>query len=499
MKVDLSTVLAWLDIDSKELGIEVTGLCHDSRKISPGDVFIALSGYENHGIDFAYQVQRGGACAIFAETIKEGFAKPKGRQQPLTLPVIEIDDLSEKLGRLASNFYNNPSKQLDIIGITGTNGKTSSAWLMLQAWDKIGIKGAYIGTLGYGTLKQMHDLQNTTPNALHIQKILTKFVKEGITHVSFEVSSHGLSLGRVNGVNFKGAAFTNISRDHLDFHKTMELYAQAKALLFNVYDPEYSVINKNDFYGKKWLENKYSNTISYGINNTDADLNASNIELMPKGINFTLNWENQSYDVFTPFLGKFNVDNILLVVGTLLNQKTSIAEIIKIIPQFIAVPGRMNCIELSANCPNCPLVIVDYAHTPDALKQVLIALKEHNARKIWCIFGCGGNRDKGKRPQMGHIAETLSDFVIVTDDNPRHEDQQQITDDILMGMNTKPMVIHSRQEAISHAINHAHKDDLILIAGKGHEPYQLIKGNYQPFDDRTVASTLLENLKDKCA
>lgn len=492
MKCDLSTVLSWLDIDSEQLDIDVSGLCLDSRKIKKGNVFIALCGYDNHGIDFAYQVQRGGACAIFAESIKEDRAKPKGRQQPLTIPVIEVENLSDKLGMIASNFYQNPSSKLDIIGITGTNGKTSSTWLLLQAWEKLGIKGAYIGTLGYGTLQQMHELANTTPTALDLQIILAKFVADGVTHVSFEVSSHGISLGRINNTLFKGAGFTNISRDHLDFHETMEEYSEAKKQLFTEYDLDYSIININDYYGKKWLDTLPSNITTYGIETDKADLSASNIVLSPKGISFDLNCNNQSYPITTPLLGKFNVDNIILVVAILLNQKINIKDVVTTIPQLMPVPGRMNCVEAKSNNP---LIIVDYAHTPDALKQVLLALKEHNAKNIWCVFGCGGNRDKGKRPQMGHIAEELADHVIITDDNPRFEDNQHIVQDILMGMNTKPTVIHERKDAIEFAITQSHKDDLILIAGKGHEPYQLIKGHYHPFDDRIVAKNLLTSPK----
>lgn len=498
MSIDLSTILSWLDIESKNLDIEVSGLCIDSRKITNGDVFIALSGFDNHGIDFAYQVQRGGACAIIAESLSENKAKPKGRQQPIDIPVIEIENLTEKLGMLASNFYGKPSSKLDIMGITGTNGKTSCAWLMLQAWDMLGIKGTYIGTLGFGNLTQMHDLQNTTPTALELQKILAGFVDQGITHVSLEVSSHGLTLGRVNHTHFKGAGFTNISRDHLDFHETMEQYSDAKKTLFTQYDLDFCIINTNDYYGKKWAAEieTQTKTIAYGIENKQAQLNANNIVLTPDGIDFELSVDGVTIQLHTQLLGKFNVDNIVLVIGTLLEQGFNLNDIANLIPKLKPVPGRTNCVE---NHPGQPLIIVDYAHTPDALKQVLIALKEHNARKIWCVFGCGGNRDKGKRPQMGHIAETHADYVIVTDDNPRYEDNQQIVQDILMGMNTKPTVIHDRENAIAHAINQSHKNDLILIAGKGHEPYQLIKGQYLPFDDKVIASQLLNGSKEKCA
>ena len=496
MSTDLSKLLHWLKIDSKNLDIEVSGLCLDSRKITQGDVFIALSGFDNHGIDFAYQVQRGGAVAIIAESLSKGKAKPKGRQQPIDIPVIEVEDLTKKLGMLASNFYGNPSDKLEIIGITGTNGKTSCAWLLLQSWAELSVKGAYIGTLGFGTLQQINSLPNTTPTALELQKILADFVSQGITHVSVEVSSHGLSLGRVNSTKIKGAGLTNISRDHLDFHETMEQYSEAKKLLFTNFDLEFSIINANDYYGKQWENEIKSKVISYGIDADDSDIVAKNLVLTPSGIDFDLHWNKQAHHLHSKLLGKFNVDNLMLIIAALIEQGFGIGEIVKIIPKLNPVPGRMNCV---ATNKDQPLIIVDYAHTPDALKQVLIALKEHNARKIWCIFGCGGNRDKGKRPQMGHIAETHADFVIVTDDNPRYENNQQIVQDILMGMNTKPMVLHDRKQAIAYAINHAHNSDLILIAGKGHEPYQLINGQYHDFDDRVISAQLLSDKKEKCA
>ena len=498
MKIDLSLVLSWIGIKVDPLNVVVTGICHDSRRITTGDLFIALSGYDNHGIDFAYQAQRGGACAILAESIKDKSAKPKGRQQPLTISVIEIEDLSEKLGLLASKFYQNPSDKLEIIGITGTNGKTSSAWLMLQAWEKLGLNGAYIGTLGYGTLQQMHDLKNTTPSSLELQKILAEFVNQGITHVSMEVSSHGLELGRINSTKFIGAAYTNISRDHLDFHGTMEKYAAAKEKLFKDYDIKFAVINRKDYYGKNWLADMKCKSLSYAIEDKEADLFADNIQLSPQGIEFDLNWQNQKHEIKTSLLGRFNIDNIMLVVSTLLSQRFNINEISKIVSEFKPVPGRINCVETKCGQNNGPLIIVDYAHTPDALEQVLKALKEHNARKIWCVFGCGGNRDKGKRPEMGHLAEIFADKVVITDDNPRYEDNQQIIQDILMGMNTKPTVIHSRKDAIAYVVEKSHTDDIILIAGKGHETYQLINGQYFPFDDRTIAAGLLNKKMEAC-
>lgn len=493
MKIDLSEILQWLSIDSKFLGIEVTGLCMDSRKVKPGDLFMAINGDDNHGVDFAYQVQRAGACAILAESVKEDKAKPKSRQQPLTIPVVEIEELSLKLGEISAKFYNNPSQQIDVIGITGTNGKTSCSWLLLQAWNKLGVKAGYIGTLGYGTIQNILELNNTTPPALELQKLLEEFVKQKIKMVALEVSSHGLTLGRVRNINFKGTGFTNISRDHLDFHKTMEEYSQAKQSLFTEYKSDFAIINQDNNYGKQWLREVDKTMTSFSCKNK-ATVYATNIELLAQGINFEIHYKDKSYEVFTSLLGHFNVDNILLVVSILLHQNFEMEKIIKILPSLNPVPGRMNRVISHANEP---LVIVDYAHTPDALNQVLLALKEHNARKIWCIFGCGGNRDKGKRPQMGRIAENLADYVIVTDDNPRYEDNKQITDDILMGMNTKSLVINSRKDAITYAVINACKDDLILIAGKGHEAYQLINGTKYPFDDRHIAAVALKNLAEK--
>ncbi len=490
MTTDLSKLLKWLGIDSEDLGINVTGMCMDSRKVKPGNVFIALSGNDNHGIDFAYQVQRSGACAILAESVSEDKAKPKARQQPLSIPVVEIEKLSTKLGDLSAKFYNYPSRRLKVFGVTGTNGKTSCTWLLLQAWNKLGIKAGYIGTLGYGTIKQIHDLDNTTPPALGLQKIFAEFLDNGVTHVALEVSSHGLSLGRTSSTEFSGVAFTNISRDHLDFHKTIEEYAAVKKCLFSDYNADFAVINASDYYGKQWLKEINLPVTSYSSIN-QADLFATDVELLPQGIKFKVNYHNHSYKVTTGLLGHFNVDNLLLVVGILLQQGFTIKDILSVVSELNPVPGRMNRVDSKEIGP---LILVDYAHTPDALEQVLKALKQHNARKIWCVFGCGGNRDKGKRPQMGYIAETLADRVIITDDNPRYEDNQQIATDILMGMHSKPKVIHSRKDAIVYAIENAHSKDLVLIAGKGHETYQIIDGNKYPFDDRAIAREILGNL-----
>ena len=496
MNVDLSQILSWLNIKSKHLGINVNGLCLDSRKIKPGNAFIALNGDDNHGIDFSYQVQRAGASAIIAEEQIQGKALPKSRRESISIPVIEIANLNQKLGLLAANFYHNPSQNLKIIGVTGTNGKTSCTWLLLQAWKKLGINAAYIGTLGYGTFDQIQDQPNTTPNALSLQKMLATFVKQEVTHVSLEVSSHGLELGRVNNVKFSGVGFTNLTHDHLDFHGTMQNYANTKKKLFTDYQHDFCILNKNDNHAQNWM-NVIDNAYSYSTYDNKANIYANNIQLSPNGIDFQLVIDKKTYSASTHLLGEFNVENLLLVIAILHKQDFDLKEIIKTIKSLKPVPGRMNRVDDPDS--NNPLVIVDYAHTPDALKQVLTALKKHNIQNIWCVFGCGGNRDKGKRPQMGHIAETLADFVIVTDDNPRYEDNTQITQDIVMGMNSKPKIINSRDNAIAYAIEKADTNDIVLIAGKGHENYQLSNGHYHPFDDQLIAKKYLGARSRLCA
>lgn len=486
MMIDLSKILNWLDIQADFLNVEINDLCIDSRKIKQGDLFVALNGENFHGMDFSYQIQRAGAKAILAESYIEGKTKPKSRQQPLNIPVIEIDNLSEKLGKVASKFYGEPSKQMHLIGITGTNGKTSSAWLLIQAWEKLGIKGAYIGTLGYGTVTQLSPLKNTTPNCIELNQIMAQMLTENITHIAMEVSSHGLDQGRVNGLTFSGAAFTNISHDHLDYHKTIDEYANVKKSLFTQHKPLYSVINSNDYYGKQWIES-LKEPFSYGVNSASSQLNSHQIELHQNGIDFVINFNNESYEVNSQLLGRFNIENLSLVISVLI-QQFDIKEIVKIIPSLLPVPGRMNKLEI---VNNRPLVVIDYAHTPDALEQVLTALKQHNNNSLWCVFGCGGNRDKGKRPQMGHIAEQKADQVIITDDNPRFENAEQICKDILMGMKSKPLVIHVRKEAIAYAINHAHSKDIVLIAGKGHESQQEIQGKFIPCNDKEIAHSVL--------
>ncbi len=503
-KHSLNQVLTWLGLPPLAEDRPVSGLCLDTRRLRTGDVFLAMSGHQIHGFDFAYQAQRAGAVAILTETPRADRAKPKSRREPLDIPVIEVDDLSARLGHLAAAWHGDPSQQMAVTAVTGTNGKTSVAWLLLQAWAALGQRAAYIGTLGQGDLHGLTPLKNTTPSALEMQALLADFRDRGCQRVSVEVSSHALSQGRDKGLRLKNAIFTNLSRDHLDYHNTMAEYQQAKARLFAHQELENAIINQDDPAGRD-ISQQLPAAVRlwpYAASGRLADsaqapmaVLAENVRLHPAGLDFTLCLTDESGGVCqqapikTRLFGHFNVDNLLAVAAALLAEGESFTDVARVLPGLQPVPGRMNVVD---HRQHGPLIVVDYAHTPDALEQVLKALKQHNARKIWCVFGCGGNRDKGKRPQMGHIAEKLADEVILTDDNPRFEDGNAIINDIKFGMLSQPRVIRNRQKAIEHVIHNASPSDLILIAGKGHEAWQEVQGEYLPFDDTLIARVALE-------
>lgn len=475
------------DLLDKEIG----ELCLDSREIQAGDVFIALSGFNVHGLDYAYQAERAGAIVVLAEPTKEQRTAYVGRQKPLKIPVIECPGLSQLLGNLACEFYDHPSQKLSVTAITGTNGKTSTAWLMMHALELLGVKTGYIGTLGIGGIEQLASIQNTTPSAIAIQKSLAAMVSQGYQHVCIEVSSHALHQHRFNGTKVKNAIFTNLSRDHLDYHKTMNDYAATKLKLFTAFKPEISIINADDEFGNAWLNNELAavKAISYAVNRSDVDYQAVNIRLLPAGIAFDLVFKAQTTAFKTTLLGQFNVENSMSVIAALQTMGFSLADLVTVVRQLQPVPGRMNRIDDKRNGST---IVVDYAHTPDALEQVLKALRAHTENKLWCVFGCGGNRDKGKRAMMGSVAEQHADLVILTDDNPRFEDSAQIIADIEGGMKAKPHVINNRKQAIAYVIDQSQHGDIVLLAGKGHESTQEIDGKLLPFNDIEVVESLMQ-------
>jgi len=478
------------DIASIDSDLEITGLCLDSRKASQGDLFIALNGALQHGIEHAKHALENGAIAVIydPEGIKESQLGIAG------CLVIAVPDLGKHLGEIAARFYGRPSQQVDVIGVTGTNGKTTCSQLIAQALNDCGV----IGTLGWGEPGRLELTDNTTPDALAVQQMLLTFVKQGKRAVAMEVSSHGLEQGRVNAVEFKGAVFTNLSRDHLDYHGSMEAYLQAKLELFTNSALKFAVVNLEDPVALQVLNTIDKNVKRWTFSTSDRQIAgaesviASEIQHGPDGINFNVTWSQphstakQTVRAYTPVVGAFNLENVLTVLSVLLAMKWTLADAVAKLAQLKAVVGRME----KFGGEDKPLVIVDYAHTPDALEKILLA--SQGSKKLWVIFGCGGDRDKGKRPQMGRIAETYADQVIVTDDNPRTEASDIIIKEILTGcLSNKVSVIKDRRTAISTAIQQAGKHDCVVIAGKGHENYQEIDGVKLPFSDQVLAQQAL--------
>ncbi|MDD5319281.1 MAG: UDP-N-acetylmuramoyl-L-alanyl-D-glutamate--2,6-diaminopimelate ligase [Methylococcales bacterium] len=473
----------------------ITGLALDSREVIEGNVFIALAGARQHGLTHVEQAVNRGACAVVFEPSGEGTRLAK---QIANVPMLAVDGLGFKLGEIAARFYGAPSAFIDVIGITGTNGKTSCSQFLSQLLDGCGI----IGTLGWGEWGTLRKTRNTTPDALETQRILAELIKDGKKAVAIEVSSHGLEQGRVNGVNFKGAVFTNISRDHLDYHGTMDAYLQAKLALLNKPGLTFVVVNLDDTYSDRIIAAVPETAVVWGISVQGKTLvsgecvSADNVLHKVDGIEFDVRWRDDSQRVKAPLYGDFNTENILTVLAVMLAMGVPMAKAAQKLAYIKPVIGRMERFGGGAQ----PLIFVDYAHTPDALDKVLSSTRKHCQQALWVVFGCGGNRDKGKRPQMGRIAEQRADYVIITDDNPRFENGQAIVNDILAGCSSvgrnseKVAVIQDREQAIQSVIARAAANDCIVIAGKGHEDYQESNGERQSFSDSRV---VLEALKKR--
>ncbi len=476
--------------DALEQGrdIVVRGLALDSRRVRVGDAFFALQGGAAHGITFAPDAVAQGAAVVLAE--RPAVLGPQHSTQ--AAPVVWIDNLRAQVGEIAARFFDRPSETLHVIGVTGTNGKTSIVQLLAAALLSFGSRTATIGTLGAGLVGAIREGERTTPDAVSVQALLAEFRDAGASHVAMEVSSHALEQGRVNALAFEVAAFTNLTRDHLDYHATMEAYGAAKARLFTWPGLRAAVINIDDAFGRELVGVLPANVrgLRYGVENTQADIVASEVRSSTEGLHFTLSTPWGEGAVSSVLLGRFNVANLLAVAGCLGALGYTFAQIHQVLESAQPVIGRMNRLGGGA----APLIVVDYAHTPDALEQALTSLRAHCACKLICVFGCGGERDQGKRPQMAAIAERFADRVIVTDDNPRGENGDAIVAQILAGF-AKPQaatVQRDRAQAIALALREAQPGDVVLIAGKGHEPYQEIAGIKHPFDDLDVARRSLE-------
>ncbi len=465
--------------------IRVSGLTLDSRRVRTGDVFVALRGASAHGITFAPAALAQGASAILAE------GPAPVASLPVDAPILWVEHLREHVGEIAARFFGRPAQALHVIGVTGTNGKTSIVQLLAAALQDLGARAATIGTLGAGFIGKLEAGERTTPDAISMQALLARFRDAGASHVAMEVSSHALDQGRVNAVDFEVAVFTNLTRDHLDYHATMENYGAAKAKLFACPTLRAAVINADDAFGRELVAKlpTHVRALRYAID-AQAEIRAHDVRASGEGLTFEMTTPWGAGEIRSALLGRFNVYNLLAVTGCLGALGYTFVQIRNALLRLQPVAGRMNRLGGGA----VPLVVIDYAHTPDALEQALASLRAHCSGQLICVFGCGGERDAGKRPQMGAIAETLADRVIITDDNPRGEDGDAIVAQILAGL-VRPSsanVQRDRAAAIAQALLAAHAGDVVLIAGKGHEPYQEAAGVKRAFDDAGVARRVLE-------
>ena len=462
----------------------VKSMTTDSRQVQSGSLFLAYPGDATDGRSYIADAIKNGASAVIWES--ENFTWNADWQ----IENIGIKHLRMQSGNIANQFYKHPSDQLWMIGVTGTNGKTSITQWLSQCFNYLNHKTAVIGTLGNGLPNQLSATNNTTPDAVLLQSMLADYVQQQVKTVAMEVSSHGLHQGRVRGVNFDVAVLSNLTRDHLDYHKTFEDYAAAKRILFEYSDLKYAVLNAEDDFGKALahdLKAAGKAVLSYGIDH--GDIWVSNLQFENTHFTFNVITPYGNAPVKANLIGRFNVYNVLAVLAALLVSKISLADAVEAISHIESAPGRMQQI----GGGNLPLVVVDYAHTPDALEKVLMTLKaQADEQHVLCVFGCGGNRDAGKRPLMGKVASDHAFAVVVTSDNPRDESASAIIKDILKGVHDNFIVEKDRAKAITVAIMSAKAGDIVLIAGKGHEEYQEIKGKKHYFSDIEHAKHVLE-------
>lgn len=498
--------------------IEVSGIQLDSRKVKQGDMFIAYPGHTTDGRQYIEQAVNAGATIVLfekeaSETILKTLlndnqqvtasAKALSGMAPLELynyaeaVLIPVKNLSNKVSQIAARFYGNPTRKMSVMGVTGTNGKTSCAYLLAQALEFLQYPTLMLSTVGNGNPDKLQATDNTTPDAIAIQRLAAEYLNRKNYHMTMEVSSHGLVQSRTAAVQFKIAVFTNLSQDHLDYHGDMESYFQAKRKLFLNEELEAAIINADDEYGRRLLADDaiVCQKIAYSCVDKNEELNiedwivAKNQTFNMKGIQADLHTSWGTGKLRSGLLGHFNLSNLLAVAGSLAVLFGDINKWIVALNAANAVPGRMQSFSKGGKAT----VVVDYAHTPDALDKTLSSLREHCAGQLWCIFGCGGDRDNTKRALMGAVAEQKADQVIITDDNPRTESSEAIVSMIREGMkNQSTQYIQKRKQAIEFALKHSAANDMILVAGKGHEDYQQIGRKKIHYSDLETVASLME-------
>lgn len=487
---DIVKVISPIQVEGPQTA-EVCHITADSRTVQEGSLFICLVGATVDGHSFVEKAVQDGAVAVVVS-------------KPVTVPdhvaLIYVEDTRQALQAAVPFFYDYPASKMRMIGVTGTNGKTTTTHIIAHLLRSQGYTVGVIGTVHILIDDQSYPIHNTTPDVADLQQILQQMVDAGVTHCIMEVSSHALALGRTAGVEYDTAVFTNLTQDHLDFHKTFDNYLAAKAKLFKQVSASYqvkegkgAVINVDDAYGQSIVDVTTSPMITYSTEGKGS-MNASDLTVTAKSSKFTLNYDGKSYPISTKIAGMFNVYNTLAAVGATLYEGLSMEEIVKGLATFTAVPGRFELIEEGQDFA----VVVDYAHTPDGLENILQTAKKIVENRILVVFGCGGDRDATKRPIMGRIAAQFGDRVFVTSDNPRTEDPVQIVKDVEVGVreglhdDVTYEVIVDRREAIHKAIAEATTSDVVIIAGKGHEDYQILKDETIHFDDREVAREALK-------
>ncbi len=455
----------------------VTGIQLDSRRVLPGDLFLACAGHQHDGRAFIDEAISAGATAVFYEADESSVTAADSN----TVPVVAVENLSQRLSALAGAFYGEASLQLPVLAVTGTNGKTSCTLIIQQLLNSLGKRCGLIGTLGAGVDGQLQAGLNTTPDALQIQRLLAQWYSDGVDVAAMEVSSHGIEQHRVDAVHFAAAVFTNLTRDHLDYHGSMAAYGAAKAKLFAAPGLPVAVLNFDDGFAIAQRDQLSVQTAaySYSLRDSAADIWVDDICYDSHGLSARLHSPWGELPLVSPLLGAFNLSNLLAAVGVLAALGYELPALLATAASLEAVPGRMERIASAADVD----VVIDYAHTPDALQNALQAMRLHTRGRLYCVFGCGGDRDRGKRPQMGAIAERFADEVLVTSDNPRGEDMAAIIEDIVAGMNSTPSCEPDRRRAIAETVAAARAGDSILIAGKGHENYQQIADQRLPFSD----------------
>lgn len=491
-----------------DLGTLVEGVAYDSRRVVQGQVFVAVSGVRQDGTLYVADAIRRGACAVVGEKVPHEAA--------LT-PFVRVADSRKALALISANFYDHPAQHLQLIGITGTNGKTTTTLLLESILKQGGCAPAVLGTLFYRWGGRQRTASMTTPESLDLQKLFHEMRQDGVSHVVMEVSSHALALGRVDGCLFRIGLFTNLSQDHLDFHGTMESYFHAKSLLFREHlSPNgriaVGVVNGDDPYGARLIQMMAGEVWSYSLSNQDAHVWVRNAELTSHGIRAQLQTPRGSLAIHSPLMGRLNLYNLLAAATAALALGIPRELISKGLEMVCCVDGRLQRVEIPSECG--VEVVVDYAHTPDAMEKALSCLKEMTQGRLLVVFGCGGDRDKGKRPLMGQVAARWGDVVILTSDNPRSEIPEAIIADIEPGVRSEGFsfaepgdlmsvrkgftVVVDRKRAIELALLCAGPGDMIFIGGKGHETYQIVGGDVHPFDDRIVVRDFMARSKREC-